>query len=281
MALTDHSDLYASATESGFNRFVEHITRKRPSLFAYGSQFVADNWRKLLCEPPDIAPEVLRHHNPVVTVEDPIPLLGTGGQYGLNFGVQVRKLTLDLYPQSAQLPPELGALPEQHFSLSAQVCAGLGCPDDRTLEQFPPAPLPPFRPVNGEGRQADPVPPGKDGRVITLPSDRLLCCCLELFVVGHFEITGPADSEVLEAKLDGLEIVDIKPECLEANLECYLRLLMRYVVLPRLRIAVSAVSFGLLDGLAHVTLKPATGVPHNPAVEDDQLKLYVDVEVTP
>ena len=49
MALTDQSDIFASVTEDGLNRFAEHIMRKRPSLFNYGTQFVADNWQKLLC----------------------------------------------------------------------------------------------------------------------------------------------------------------------------------------------------------------------------------------
>ena len=117
--------------------------------------------------------------------------------------------------------------------------------------------------------------------MITFPTRRLQCWCLTVVVVGHFEATGPEGDKVVEAKLDGLEIVDIAPEGLEANLECYLRLLMRYVLLPRLRIAMSAFHFGILDGLAQITLSPTTTVPHNPAVEDDMLKLFVDVEVAP
>ncbi len=291
MALTDQSDIFASVTEDGFNRFAEHIMRKRPSLFNYGTQLVADNWQKLMCRPPDVAPEVLRHANPVVTVEDPLPLLGTNGLYGLNFGIQLTKLRLDLFPQGDALPPELGTLQDQQFSLTVEVCAGLGCPDDRTLEQLPPAPYPPFRPVDKEGRdnpdhpndKPDDAPkdPPRPDKVITFPTRRLQCWCLTVVVVGHFEATGPEGDKVVEARLDGLEIVDIAPEGLEANLECYLKLLMRYVLLPRLRIAMAAFHFGILDGLAQITLSPTTTVPHNPAVEDDMLKLFVDVEVGP
>jgi hypothetical protein len=284
MALTAQSELYGSVTEDGFNRFVDHIMRKRPSLFNYGTAWVAANWRRRLCEPPDVAPEVIKHGNPVVTVEDPVPLLGTNGAYGLNFAVQLRKLRLDLHPQSAALPAELGMLAEQRFALVAQVCAGLGCPSDRALEQFPPAPLPPFRPVTGDDRpddRPDDRQPPRPERVITLPTDRLQCCCLELHIVGHFVRTGPPGAEVLEPKLDGLEIVDIRPDCLEANLECYIRMLMHFVLLPRLRMALPVFTFGILDGLANVTLKPSTTVPHNPAVEDDQIKVYVDMEVAP
>ena len=280
MALTDQSDLYGSFTEAGFNRVMDHVMRKRPSLFNYGTAWVAKNWREVLCERPAVAPEVLKRGNPVVTVEAPIPLLGTGGAYGLEFAVQLRKLRLDLHPQSMDLPPDLGALGEQRFSLVAQVCAGIGCPNERTLEQFPPAPQPPFQIGDDRERPPDdrPKPPG---RVITLPTDKLQCCCLEVYVVGHFVTTGPQGREVLEMRLDGLEIVDIRPDCLEANLECYVRMLMHYVLLPRLRLALPVFTFGLLDGLANVTLKPSTTVPHNPAVEDDQLKIFVDVEVGP
>ena len=146
---------------------------------------------------------------------------------------------------------------------------------------------PPFRPVDREGRgqdKPDDAPRDdrpRNGRVVTFPVEELQCCCLRLVVVGHFEATGPEGDKVVEAKLDGLETVDIQPDCLEANLECYLRLLMWYVVLPRLRIAMSAFHFGILDGLAHITLEPTTTVPHNPAVEDDSLKLFVDMEVEP
>ena len=87
--------------------------------------------------------------------------------------------------------------------------------------------------------------------------------------------------KVVEAKLDGLEIVDIAPEGLEANLECYLKLLMRYVLLPRLRIAMAAFTSGSSTGSPRSRSPPPRTVPHNPAVEDDMLKLFVDVEVGP
>ena len=262
MALTDQSDLFASVTEDGFNRFATHIMRKRPSLFNYGTQFVADNWRKLLCEPPDVAPEVLRHDDiPVVTVEDPLPILGTKNRLsGLNFGIQLVKLHLDLHPQTTGLPPELGKLQEQQFSLSVDRGAReLGCASERTLERLPPAPFPPFRPV--EHAEAalvgDPDAPGRPRQAEARPAEAARhhprraqlaaspCPPTSSSVSASSWLWSatswpPDGAKVIEAKLDGLEIVDIQPDCLEANLECYLRMLMHYVLLPRLRIAMSA-----------------------------------------
>src|SRR5262249_24342860 len=151
MALTDQCDLFGSVTEDGFNKLVEHVMRKRPSLFNYSTAWVAADWRKRLCQTPEVAPEGLKRQNPVVTVEDPIPVLGSGGLYGLNFAVQLRKLRIDLHPQTIGLPAELGQLGEQRFVLVAEACAGIGCPNKRALEEFPPAPYPPFTPGPKDG----------------------------------------------------------------------------------------------------------------------------------
>jgi hypothetical protein len=299
MALTDRSDLFASVSEGAVNRVLHHIRRRRPSLFAYGTAWVAENWRERLCRPPDVAPEVLRHGNPVVTVEKPLPIVGTGGVYGLDFSAQLTELTLDLSPQTVALPPELGALGDQRFSIEVELCVGMGVPDERTLEQFPPAPYPPLsfdpgvigkemspeeRAAREEERrraeeEAARLEAEWKGRgPVVLPTDKLRCCCLKLFAVGHLEVTAAG---VLEAKLDGLEIVDIGPECLEADIEQYLWLLMHYVVLPRLRVVLPVVVFHILDGVPNITVRPTTTVPHNPSIEDDQVKVYADVEVGP
>jgi hypothetical protein len=298
MALTDSSDLFASVSEGAVNRVIHHIRRRRPSLFTYGTSWVAQDWRERLCKPPDVAPEVLNHGNPVVTVEQPIPILGTGGMYGLDFSAQLTELRLDLSPQTISLPPQLGALGDQRFAIEVEVCVGMGVPDDRVLDQFPPAPYPPvsfdpgvigrdMTPEEREAREAErrraeeeaarQAAAWKERGPVVLPTSKLRCCCLQLYAVGHVEV----NAGVLEAKLDGLEIVDIGPECLEADIEQYLWLLMHYVVLPRLRVVLPVLVFHILEGVPNVTVRPTTTVPHNPAIEDDQLKVYADVEVGP
>jgi hypothetical protein len=76
MALTDNCNLFCAIQEDGINQLIRHIRRKRPSLFNYGTQAVADN-PDLLCEPIDFAPELIAKGNPLITVEDPLPVFGT------------------------------------------------------------------------------------------------------------------------------------------------------------------------------------------------------------
>lgn len=280
MSLTDHSPLFAAVSEDGMNRFFAHVMRKRPSLFNYGTRAVALHWERALCSPPDVASEVLRHSNPVVSIEAPLPVLGTGGAWGLDFAAQLTDVRVDLHPQSAELPPELGSLRDQQFSITTRLCAGIGCPGQRTLDRYPPPDYPPFLDGRREADRREGRQPERLIQPVVLPAQELLCCCLEAVVVGHFEFGGSHQQPTVVAKLDGFELVDIQPDCLEANLECYLRILMHYVILPRLRIAVSAYTFGIMNDLVSITLKPSLTVPHNPAVEDDQLKLFIDLEVT-
>jgi hypothetical protein len=101
--------------------------------------------------------------------------------------------------------------------------------------------------------------------------------------VGHVEVTGPVGDQKLTAKVDGLEIVDITPTGLENNIECYLNLLLQLVILPRTSVALEKMVFDLLK-IVTITLTPtptSAALPNNPAIEDDQLKVYIDMEVPP
>ena len=297
MALTDSSHLFAAMHEDAFNRVLQHIMRKRPSLFNYGTQWVADQWEKRLCDIPAVDELVLRPTNepnapvtpdPVVTVEDPIPVLGTNGAYGLNFAAQIvgsrststratwtcRRSWVRSSPRSISSRPGAAALD--------------GCPHPRILDAY----NPPVGVDRGARDRRDPRdrhdfddvgwadPDDDDSESVTLPTESLTCFCLDLFIVGRFEITGPPSFEYVEMKLRGLEIVDIEPVDLESNLECYLRTLAHLVLLPRLRLALSTYTFALLDDQVKVTLEANTVVPNNPAVEDDQLKVFVDMAVS-
>ena len=97
MAFTDNCDLYGASHEDGINRVANHITQQRPSLFNYGTAFVAAN-PHLLCKPIKVAPDVDNFSNPHITVEDPLPVLGTSGLIGLNFCFQITELEIDFYP---------------------------------------------------------------------------------------------------------------------------------------------------------------------------------------
>ena len=138
MAFTDHSDLFGSVHEDGINRVIRHIMRQRPSLFNYGTELIASNPDYWLCKPVEVSQDVINRGNPIVTIESPLPVFGTGGLVGLNYCFQLTDVEIDFHPGSVfELPPELRPpLEEQHFAIRAQVCGGIGCPPKEIIDQF-------------------------------------------------------------------------------------------------------------------------------------------------
>src|SRR5262249_12412548 len=103
-----------------------------------------------------------------------------------------------------------------------------------------------------------------------------ICFCLDVFVVGGFELS----NGYLMGKVDGIEIVDIRPDGLENNLECYLRLAVTAALRQKLAIALNALALSFpLFNMGTITLAPTPNppVPFNPAIEDDQLKAFVTI----
>lgn len=302
MALTSNCSLFGSINEEGINLAVRHIMRKRPSLFNYGTAFFLKR-PELLCEKIDAHPWVIQRHNPLFTVEDPLPLLGTNGAFGLNFCAQLTAAEIDFHPGKVfELPPELGQLPKQHFALHLRACAGIGCPSRRFLGGIDATQLETRSDVREQELQlylrkaGDKVqrgnemifePPRSEPKLppIPIPFDELQCFCLDLFAVCHFEITGTEGNQFLRGRLDGLEIVDIRPQGLENSIECYLSTLLQLVIFPRLSIALEKLVFGIPLDITNATVTVSAtpisaAVPNNPAIENDQLKVFVDVEVT-
>jgi hypothetical protein len=306
MAFTDNCDLFGAVDEQGINLVVRHVMRQRPSLFNYGTDLFLSR-PDLLCVPIEATPDVRARGNPLFTLEDPIPILGTDNRFGVHFCFQLTRLEVDFHPGSVfTLPPELSPpLKAQRFAFHVQVCGGLGCPPKDFLNraglQLPygdrTAGHPAGRTTGNkdprEGRpdpnqkekdRRDDRPDPKQPQPTPLPTDGLDCFCLDLFAVGHFEIEGAKGTQqFLVGRLDGLEIVDIEPKGMENSIECYLKLLVQLVILPRLRLALEKITFEILDGLATITLfaTPISAkVPHNPAVEDDKLKVFVSMEVS-
>ncbi len=266
MALTSNCSVYAAVHEDGVNRVVRHIMRQRPSLFNYGTAFVAAR-PNLWCAKVDPTPDVIARGNPLFKVEDPLPVLGTNGLIGLHYCVQLTDARIDFHPSNAiALPPELNPpLANQRFALFVRACAGLGCPDDRVVEQIPTGTS-----QTHEGHYVPPV-------------DKLQCFCLEVFASGRFELVGPVWNRRLLGKLERLEIVDIKPEGLENSMECYMKLFIQLGILPKASIALKTLVFdiGSLASLAVSATPVSAAVPFNPAVENDQLKAFVDMGVSP
>lgn len=138
---------------------------------------------------------------------------------------------------------------------------------------------------------ADPFP-GRDEGGGALPVTELLCFCLELFAVGHFEwgTVGTAPMQWLKPRLDGIEIVDLQPTPMENAIECYLKTVLQLGIFPRLMVPMEKMILDITkmlrdQGLAvgdQISLQPSvvpTDVPNNPAVEEDQLKAFIKLSI--
>lgn len=269
MAFTDNCDIYSAIHEGGINRVVRHVMRQRPSLFNYGTEGVIKQ-PKLVCQKIDAHPVVIARGNPLLTEVPPLPILGT--VYGLDFCAQFAIAEVDFSPGNvitlpAQLTPPLAS---QQFAVHGAACAGLGCPPKEIVDL-----LPPGRPQQGL----------KDDRgvKIVIPSRELECFCLDAFMVGDFDLIGPAGDQHLLGKLDGLELVDLTPEGLENSIECYVKLFIQLGLLPRLSVPTIRFAQDLM-GLATITLSPSPtspALPNNPAIEDDQTKVFIDLVTGP
>ena len=162
----------------------------------------------------------------------------------------------------------------------------------------PPPPLT-FPPPSGGGVRPAPAARARDVQardVQPVASANVICSCLDVFGVGHFERGTVASfpGQWLKTRLDNLEIVDLvttPPSNLEDMLECYLRVVLRLGVLPRLIVPMENLVLDITRMLQdndtpigqNVTLVPApvsAGVPNNPAVESDQLKAFFNLKVT-
>ena len=257
------------------NKIVRHVMRQRPSLFNYATPDIIAN-RELWCQIPDFTVDVTKYGDPVFTELPYLPVIGSDSPpIGLGFTVQFVRFRVDLHPSSViTLPPELGpSLPAQHLALELRVCGAVACPEPKTLDAIP-VPKP-----TGKDPDRPNVPPP----LVPVPG-RLDCFCLDIFLVGHVEREYIAGEEKLVAKVDGVEIVDVKPDKLEASLECYLRTTVHTLLRQKLAIAWETffIDFPLF-GLGTVSLSPTPNppVPHNPAIEEDQLKAFVTMAVSP
>jgi hypothetical protein len=102
-----------------------------------------------------------------------------------------------------------------------------------------------------------------------------------VFATGGAHFQGPTHDQHIAGQLDGIEIVDIKPDGLESAAECYAALVTKLTVLPQ----VAARTIQDVEALmgARVTIQPtpvSAALPNNPALEDEQLKAFLDIEVT-
>ena len=276
MAFTDNCDLFGAVHEDGVNRVIRHIMRQRPSLFNYATADVAPH-AGLWCAKVDHTADVTKYGNPLFTIMDPLPVFGADSPpVGLGFVAQLVQAEIDFHKgNTITLPAELKPpLPAQHFALHFRVCASIECPSPELIDRIP---------VDG-GRQAGtaegkgpPKPP------IVFPG-KMHCFCLDVYAIGEISHQSIAGRDFLVAKVDDMDIVDIKPDALEDNLICYLKTTVNVVLREKLAVAIETLLFSFpLFGLATVTLSPTPDppIPNNPAIEDDELKVFITMKVGP
>ena len=270
LSFTEHCDVFASFEEGGFNQIISHIRNQRPSMFNYATKDVAEK-PELLCRPIVAHPRLSQHGNPLVTIVKPFPLPGT--DYGINFSVQLVDVKVDFHPgNTINLPSELQPLPEQRLAFGLTVCAGVGCPPDDVVDQLIPPPPEP---------NTEPSPQPEELTVI--PADRLLCTCLDAFAVGGLRFREYWQQWYLEPFIDRIEIAEIRPEDLENGIECIIGTTFRLGFLPRLRVLLEDLTFNLTEQIS-LSLQPkpagSSQIPNNPAVESDELKAFIDVDIS-
>jgi hypothetical protein len=286
MTFTDKSDFYVAVQDAGINRILHHVMVGRPSLFNYGSILPATNPQPICRQIPAI-PAVLQAQNPLETVMDPLPVLMTPPvpAITLDYIVQLTNGAIDFAPGNVfTLPPELNPpLADQNFAVHFEVCAGLICQPRMRLW---PTPLRPVREnVNVKGNVRGNVKENirenvQENRGQTRGTD-ITCFCLDLFATGSLGITGQPGAQSINMNVSGIEIPELKPDGMEEAIECYALLALNRGILPKAAEAISAVAFktiSLPEGLGSLTLSASTAVPHNPAVEDNQFKAFINLD---
>lgn len=283
MAATDFCSIFASVSEDAFNKLVRHVRRQRPSLFNYGTAtFVAQPG--LLCEKIEVAPG-LPGNQPRVALQPLLPVPGTGGAWGFEYCAQLADLRVDFHPGNQfALPPELGPpLKPQRLALKIEVCVGLACPGRDQLERIGDAMAETIHPIDPrsllEGKRPDSDrPPPREVKPLPVQRDNIKCFCLSLFAVCGFEVRDDAFGKRLRVVLEGVELVDIKPDGLESVLECLIETTVRLSLLPRLKFAIDDMIFGLgtygelVIGLTPISAK----VPFNPSIANDRVSVFID-----
>lgn len=283
MAFTDHCDLYGAVHETGINRVAHHIMRQRPSLFNYATQAIADQ-PKLACAPVDHTIDVDHHHNPLFHIQAPLPLLGADAPpVGLNYCAQLVTAELDFQPSNViALPAELNPpLPAQEMAFHLKVCGGIDCPSMDWLDSLPIGQGSSQNPKDRESGASPSSPP-----LVPRPR-KLQCFCLDVFALAHLEVDVIGGVKWLIGKVDKVDIVDIKPDALEENLNCYLRATLEALLREKLAIDLDKLFLDINKNLQNklvkvsFSLSPNPPIPHNPAVEEDQVKAFLKLKVSP
>jgi len=235
----------------------------------------------MLCEKIEAAPEVIKANNPLIKILDPLPVIGIGPisedlstlpdiiktNIALNFAVQLSKGEIDFFEGNVfALPPDLSPLLDQRLAIHFKFCAGIGCPGE----------LPNLGPT------------GTSRRNTFIPATEIECFCLDLYATAECKIDGLVPNQRIKPKVDGIKIIDLKPEGLEHAITCYSKLVLNYGIFPPVSEFISNLAFKLftippittedLQISGDIQISGSTMVPNNPAIEENQLKVFVNLD---
>jgi hypothetical protein len=266
------ADLFASISDNAVNRIIDFAHVRAPYLFNYVAPTIAlstdangqltgiqEVWLTCLpvADPPDPVPKYWR-----------VPPFGLPGvPVRLPYSVQLADLKLDFHPSDAiALPPELAPpLAAQRFALAAKVQFGFPCvPADAVSNPI-------FGFVLGRSRP-----------VSVLPVTALQCFEITIAATGHLVVKvvqplgAPTPLDEIHLEVDGVELVDIAPAGLENAVECYLVAMLKGFVLPQLVLQFQQLAVNAL-GIGSVTPRLTPGMAANPAIEQNELRISIDV----
>jgi hypothetical protein len=277
MTFTQYSDIYVAVMDTGITRILSHIMAQWPSLFNYGSTLpVTGPWP--ICLDIRTVPQVVQANNPLITVMNPLPVIQT--PITLDYIIQLTKGTVDFFPGSAlSLPAEVNSpLRNQQFAVNFEVCAGLICQSGKSI-----------LPLTSSITKEDTIDITKEDTIditkedtsnIKKEKESIECVCLNLFATGGCEIVGVPGKQNILMKISGIEIPELKSDSLEKIIKCYSLFTLNQGILPKITDAISALVFNAISlpkSLGSLTFSASTAVPYNPAVEDNQLKLFVNL----
>ncbi len=260
MPLTSNCDALARLHESAFNNIIREIMLQRPSLFNYATKSLIASGT--FCAPIAVNPVLASMNIAKATEVDPLPIFGApAGTPGVDFCMQIRELKIDFHPGNAiTLPPELGALGSQEVALKGTVCAGIACGDRIKIREMELANT--LRHELSRGLH-----------FTDYLKHSLLSFCLSFYA----KVRIMQDNGYLFIKVTGLEIQDLAPLGLENAIECYLKQVLDLSVLPKMKIALSALIFDVKSYFT-VGVTPVSGtVPVNPDVANDNLSVLIDL----
>jgi hypothetical protein len=264
------ADLYAAISDDAVNRIIERLHARAPYLFNYVAPSIklltdpqgafigiADNWLTCSDVEPNPPPGIPRYRR-----IPPLQLPGIAVK--LPCSIQLIELKIDFQPSDTIVLPEelLPPLAAQRFAIRAMVQFGLACVPAAAVG-FP-----------GLRTFGDNIPVTQ---FPVLPVESLTCFIVQIFAVGH--LTVDAASQQITMQVDGLEILDVAPPGFEEAIECYLIAMLKGAILPGLVLALQTIPINTL-GLTAVTPTLTPGLPNNPAVEQNELRVWLDLAFT-